>query len=473
MNALSPGEILIKENLFMTKPLTAVLLAAGEGKRMHSDTSKMLHSICGRSLIGWAYHAVKDIVQEPPVAVVGHKAEDVKAHMGDSLRYALQAEQRGTGHALLCAKAYFENRTGKLLVIAGDMPLLRAETLAALADAPGAAALLTAKLDDPTGYGRVVRDETGNIMGIVEHRDATPEQRAIHEVNLSAYCFDIEALMGCLDKLTCSNDQGEYYITDCISLLYEAGHTMSTFTVPAWEGMGVNDRLQLSQCENLMRKRINEAHMLAGVTMLDPERTYIEANVTIGRDCLLYPDVVLEGNTVIGEKTTLCPGCRIIDSKVGSGCTFQAVVARDAIVGDNVTIGPFVQLRPGSNIAKGCKIGDFVEIKNSNVGEGTKLPHLSYIGDGDVGCRVNVGCGSVFVNYDGAKKHRTVVGDDVFIGCNTSLVAPVTVGDRAFTAAGSVVTKDIPADGFAIARQQQTTKEGYAAVIRARKKQQK
>lgn len=450
------------------KPLTAILLAAGEGKRMHSARPKVLHEIAGRPLVGWGLEAARAAVAETPVLVIGHAADAVRAAIGDAARYALQPEQRGTGHALACARAYFEGRKGRVLVLAGDMPLLRPETLRKLAEAPGAAALLTTRLPEPKGYGRILRDAEGGVAGIVEERDASEAERAIEEVNVSAYCFEISALVDCLDRLTCENAQGEYYLTDCIALLHRAGQRISAVEIPREEGMGVNDRAELAACAAVLRARINADHMRAGVTMLDPAAVYLDASVSLGEDCTLYPGVVLEGETMIGPGTTLYPGTRLIDCTVGANCALQAVVGREAKVGDAVTIGPFVQLRPGTEIADGCKIGDFVEIKNAVVGPGTKLPHLSYIGDADLGARVNVGCGTAFANFDGRKKHRTKIGDDAFIGCNTSLVAPVSVGARAYTAAGSAITEDIPDEALAIARARQITKEGRGEPLRRR-----
>ncbi|MDD3920544.1 MAG: bifunctional UDP-N-acetylglucosamine diphosphorylase/glucosamine-1-phosphate N-acetyltransferase GlmU [Eubacteriales bacterium] len=452
---------------------TAVILAAGEGKRMCSDTPKMLHTLCGRPLVGWAVSAAAPIVSEPPVVVIGHRAEEVKEALGDSVRYAYQREQHGSGHALMCARELLEGKPGYVLVLAGDMPLFRQETLAQLSEIDCAAAILTIDLADPTGYGRVIRNAEGNAIAIVEHRDATPAQREIHEVNISAYCFDIQKLLGCLDKLTCNNDQGEYYITDCIELLAQAGETVRAIKIPTEEGMGVNDRVQLAACTKVLQKRINEAHMRAGVTMPDPDAVYIEHSVKIGRDCTVWPGVVLRGNTKIDEHTELLPACRITDSHIGSFCQLAGVIAQDAVVGNNVKIGPYVNLRPGTQIADGCKIGDFVEIKNTVVGEGTKLPHLSYFGDGEIGARVNAGCGTVFANYDGFKKSRTKIGNDVFLGCHTLLVPPVTVGDGAFTAAGSVITEDIPAGGFAIARSKQVTKQDYVENMKNRLRNEK
>lgn len=452
---------------------TAVILAAGEGKRMHSKTPKMLHTLCGRPLVGWALQAASPLVKEPPIVVVGHCAEQVKNALGEGFRYALQAEQHGSGHALMCARSYLEGKSGYALVLAGDMPLFREETLAQMQSIDCAGAILTIDLADPTGYGRVIRNESGNAVAIVEHRDATEAQRAIHEVNISAYCFDIQKLLHCLDRLTCDNDQGEYYITDVVSLLASAGETVKAIKIPTEEGMGVNDRVQLAACTKILQRRINEAHMLSGVTMIDPDAAYIDHSVKLAQDCTIWPGVVLQGNTKIDEGTELLPACRIKDSHIGSGCRLAGVVAQDTVVGNNVTIGPYDNLRPGTHIGDNCKIGDFVEIKNTVVGEGTKLPHLSYFGDGDIGCRVNAGCGTVFANYDGFKKSRTKIGNDVFLGCHTVLVPPVTVGDSAFTAAGSVITEDVPTGGFAIARSKQVTKHDYVENMKNRLKNKK
>ena len=451
------------------KPISAILLAAGEGKRMKSDIPKVLHEVCGLPMVTCALRSVEHLVEETPILVVGHGAEEVKTALGDSCRYALQAQQLGTGHAVMMAAPYLEGKTGYVFVLAGDMPLLRKETLASLADAADGkgAALLTCILEDPTGYGRVIRDEKGNVLCIVEHRDADEAERAVREVNTSVYCFEIASLLAALKGLGSDNVQGEYYLTDCIAAIRESGKAVAAVVAAdASEGMGVNDRVQLAEAARIMRRRINETHMRNGVTFIDPERTYVDADVRLGYDVTLYPDVVLSGLSRIDDGAVLYPGCRINESHIGKNCVLQAVVANAAVVGDGVTMGPFVNLRPGTHVAPGCKVGDFVEIKNSHIGSGSKVPHLSYVGDADVGERVNVGCGTVFVNYDGYKKHRTTVGDNVFLGCNTNLVAPVTVASDTYIAAGSTVTDDVPEGTMAIARARQINKFGWVARYR-------
>ncbi len=423
-------------------PVISIILAAGEGKRMKSALPKVLHEICGLPMAEWVRRACA-FAQNGTLMVVGNGADEVKARI-TCTDFALQPQQLGTCHAVLCAREKLEKLDGYALVLAGDMPLLKEETLRALADAAEghAAALLTSELDDPTGYGRIVR-EGGRVKAIVEQRDATAEQLAICEVNVSAYCFKLRSLLDCLKKVGTSNAQGEYYITDCIAMLKD----VVALKAPAEECMGVNDRIQLAECAAIMRRRINRAHMLSGVTLIDPETTYIGADVTIGADTLIYPGNVLEGSTSIGCGVTLYPNCRIIDSAVGDGAH----------------IGPLVHLRPNARVGKNCRVGNFVEIKNSSVDDGSKVSHLTYVGDSDIGKDCNVGCGVVFVNYDGIKKHRSKVGDNVFIGCNTNLISPVNVGNGAYIAAGSTITDDVPDGALAIARERQTNKPGRAA----------
>ncbi len=453
----------------MHTPVSVILLAAGEGRRMCSATPKPLFPLCGIPMMSHVLKAAKPLQTEGvPLAVVGLGAEEIKAHYGERLTYCVQGEQRGSGAALLSALPYIRQQGGRILVLACDIPLVREQTLATLAQLNCDAALLTAKLEDPFGYARVSRDWDGHVLGIVEEDALTDAQKSVREARVSAYCFSAERLVEILTALSASGASA-LSMAELLTAFLKAGYMVQTMPIQPEEALTVNDRVQLSEATAILRRRINRAHMRAGITMIDPEHTYIDAGVKIGRDCTIYPGVVLEGNTVIGEGTTLYPACRIADSQFGKYCAAQGVVSKDAIVGDHVTLGPYVNLRPGTNLGNKCKIGNYIEVKNSNVGEGSKLPHLSYIGDGDVGRHVNLGCGTVFVNYDGYKKHRTVIGDNAFIGCHTSLVAPVTVGEGAFTAAGSVITEEVPAGALAVARAKQVNKLGYVAKLKVKR----
>jgi bifunctional UDP-N-acetylglucosamine pyrophosphorylase/glucosamine-1-phosphate N-acetyltransferase len=448
----------------MVSNCNAIILAAGEGKRMKSKTPKVLHSAAGKPLAAWAVDAAREATGQKPVVVIGSGAEQVKEYFGDSVSYAVQPEQLGTGHAVMCAKEYLEG-DGYALVVAGDMPLLRAETLRKIIDTAQSQdlglCLLSAVVEDPTGYGRIVRGE--NTLRIVEHKDATEEELCIKEVNPSVYCFKIPYLLEALSALKNDNSQNEYYITDCVKYISDKGYgAKAIICADAEECMGVNDRVQLAKAAALLRKRINEALMLDGVAIIDPDSTYIEAGVKIGQDVVIYPGVTLEGNTVIAEDAVLYPGSRISNSSIGKGTKVQNSVILDSSVGENSTIGPYAYLRPGSVIGNGCRVGDFVEVKNSTIKDGAKVSHLTYIGDGEIGEKTNIGCGVVFVNYDGQKKSRTTVGKNAFIGCNVNLIAPVTVEDGAYVAAGSTVTKDVEKDALCIARSRQTVIEGWA-----------
>ncbi len=461
-----------KEN-DMNMPVNTILLAGGASKRMMTEKQKVLHVLCGKPMLDWVMEAAAGLrgyeQAGQPVAVVGFGMEQVKTTYQSRLRYVEQKQQRGSGSALLAAREELRQAKGRALVLAGDLPLLKKETLQKLAGQAGSAALLTAEVENPAGYARVFRYKEGNLLSVVEEENLSAEQYACKEVRVSAYCFDIPALLQVLDTIAAAGENNECSMSDILNAFIAAGEAVETVTTTPEEAMGVNDRVQLAACTKVLQRRINAKHMLAGVTMIDPEATYIEASVKLGKDCTLYPGVVLMGNTVIEEGCVLYPACRITDSHFGRYVEAQGVIARDAVVGNGVTLGPFVNLRPGTRLGDMVKVGDFVEIKNSAVGEGSKLPHLSYIGDGDVGKRVNLGCGTVFVNYDGYKKHRTKVGDGAFIGCNTSLVAPVEVGKNAFTAAGSVITEDVPDETLALARARQVNKVGYMSKLRVKR----
>jgi bifunctional UDP-N-acetylglucosamine pyrophosphorylase/glucosamine-1-phosphate N-acetyltransferase len=459
----------------MEKRIFSIILAAGEGTRMKSKRPKVLHQVCGYPIIEYVVRAASEVSGDLPVVVVGHRAEEVKQYLGERVRYAYQPQLLGTGHAVMMAQPVLKDAEGYVVILAGDAPLIRGCTLQQMVQhavqGGYGAVVLSAVVDDPTGYGRIIRDDDGDLERIVEHRDATEEQRRIREVNSSIYCFDVQLLFSSLERLDNRNSQGEYYLTDVIEVMKRHGVKVGVLMAQdADEVLGINTRGQLAEVDRKMRLRINRSHMDRGVTIIDPEHTYIGPDVVIGCDTVVYPGNVLEGSTIIGEDCVLYPNNRVVNSVIGNGVQLQASVVLDSRIGDATTVGPYAYLRPGSVIGNGVRIGDFVEIKNSSIGDGTKISHLTYVGDAEVGKGVNLGCGVVFVNYDGVKKHRTVVEDKAFIGCNVNLVAPVRVGQEAYIAAGSTITEDVPGKALAIARERQINKEGW--VERRRQKMQ-
>ena len=442
--------------------ITAVILAAGEGKRMKSNYSKVIHKVAGKPIIKRVCETVKNAGIEKCVLVVGHKQEQVRETMGESVLYAVQSEQLGTGHAVMQAIPQIEDAQ-RVIVLCGDAPLLSSETLKEALkineERKEYATIFTAEFDDPTGYGRIVRNQNGEVVGIVEHKDATEEQRKIKEVNSSMYCFDKKALVEALGKLDNNNAQNEYYLTDVIKIMIAEGKKVGTYIVADKdEIMGINDREQLSVANEIARRKINKEYMKNGVTIIDTNTTYIDGDAKIGKDTIIYPGTILEGAVEIGENCTIGPNSKITNSVIGNDTQVINSVLIDCKVGNSTTVGPFAYLRPNSNVGDHARIGDFVEIKNSNIGNGTKVSHLTYVGDSDVGENVNFGCGTVTVNYDGINKHRTIIGNNTFIGCNTNLVAPVKLGDRVYTAAGTTVTNDVPDDALVIGRVRQEVK---------------
>jgi bifunctional UDP-N-acetylglucosamine pyrophosphorylase/glucosamine-1-phosphate N-acetyltransferase len=445
------------------RPLAAVVLAAGEGTRMRSKTPKVLHPLCGRPMI---LHVLDRLVELPLariVVVVGHEAERVTKTVQEQLATDIPVEfveqrlQRGTGDAAsvgLTGSGFDLDAEDDVLVLTGDTPLLRAETLAVLATehrlVDAAATILTADLDEPTGYGRIVRDARGGVDRIVEQADATDAELEITEVNSSIYCFRRGLLAPALRRLDPENAQGEYYLTDVIGVLRAAGHVViGAHADDPTETLGVNDRDQLAAAEAVLRRRINRTWMRAGVSMTDPERTYVDASVELEPDVALLPDTMLEGRTVVGAGSVIGPTCQLVDTIVGERATVRQTVAYETEIGDGATIGPFVSLRPGTRVAAGAHVGTFVETKNADIGEGAKVPHLAYVGDAEIGPDANIGAGTITANYDGRRKNRTKVGRDARIGSNTVLVAPVEVGDGAYTAAGAVVARDVPPGALA------------------------
>ncbi|WP_127588078.1 bifunctional UDP-N-acetylglucosamine diphosphorylase/glucosamine-1-phosphate N-acetyltransferase GlmU [Paenibacillus koleovorans] len=453
--------------------ILGIVLAAGQGKRMKSKLYKVMHPVCGKPLVGHVVDVLDEVNADRKVVIVGHGAETVKAYLGDRAEYAMQAEQLGTGHAAMQAEALLEGEDGIALITTGDTPLISADSLGAMIrqhiESGASASVLTAMVDQPFGYGRIVRNADGLVTAIVEQKDCTPEQQWIREINTGIGCFDKHKLFQALKQLKNDNAQREYLLTDVFGILAEQGDKVLGYcTADATEGMGINDRVQLSEAERVMRGRINRRHMLNGVTIIDPSNTYIEKEVQIGADTVVYPGTFLRGVTVIGEDCMIGPHADMTNTVVRNGTTVQHSVLTDATVGEETAIGPFAYLRPGSRIGNQVKIGDFVEIKNAELGDGTKVSHLSYVGDAVVGKNVNIGCGAITVNYDGYNKNITEICDDAFVGSNVNLIAPVRIGEGAYVVAGSTITHEVPAGDLAIARERQTNKPGYADKLRQR-----
>lgn len=433
--------------------LVNVILAAGFGTRMKSDIPKVLHPVLGRPMIEWAVGMAEAVSSRPPVVVVGHGREQVQAHLGARATYVVQEQLLGTGHALQQTRSLLAGQTDLVLVTYADMPLLRAETLAALVEgyrrsaeqgsAP-ALSMLTVRRDDPQGFGRILRDAQGAIQAIVEEADCTDEQRRITELNPGVYCFDAAWLWDNLDKIPLSA-KGEYYLTDMVGIAVAQGRTVVTLDAPAADVDGINNRVQLAHASGVLRLRILEAHMLNGVTIVDPANTWIEAGVTIGADTTIWPGTYLHGATRIGRHAVIGPNSQIVDSAIGDGCRVSYAVVEQAIMEAHSEIGPYGHLRKGAHLGEGVHMGNFGEVKNSYLGPGVKMGHFSYVGDAQIGENVNIGAGTITCNFDGKHKNQTVIGDNAFIGSDTLLVAPVVIGPDARTGAGSVVTHNVAA----------------------------
>ena len=443
---------------------TGLILAAGMGTRMKSKMPKVIHKVCGKELVRWVIDASKKAGAADIVTVIGHKAEMVRPVIENDTKIAIQSEQLGTGHAVMQAADFIGD--GCVVILAGDTPLIRPETIKAAVEyheAQGnSATVITAEMEDATGYGRIVRAADGAVLRIVEQKDATDEEKKIREINSGMYVFDGAALKSALSKLTPNNAQGEYYLTDTLEILRNEGKRIGGYTIADNDEIrGINNRVQLSEAEEVMQERINKYHMTNGVTIIAPKTVFISAEAEIGQDTVIASNVTIEGCTKIGSDCVIEMGSKIVDSELGDGVKVTGSVILKSRIGDNTNVGPFAYVRPGCVIGKDVKVGDFVEVKNDTIGDGTKISHLTYLGDSDIGKNVNFGCGTVTCNYDGKDKFRSTIGDDVFVGCNTNFVSPVKIGDGSYIAAGSTITEDVPEDSLAIARSRQTNKTGW------------
>jgi bifunctional UDP-N-acetylglucosamine pyrophosphorylase / glucosamine-1-phosphate N-acetyltransferase len=451
------------------KNVSALVLAAGKGTRMKSSLVKVMHPLVGRPMIHWPVEAAREAGASRLVLVVGHQADTVREYFAGAgeIAFATQEQQLGTGHAVASAAPILKGTGGVVLILCGDVPLIRPETLKGLLAyheaRQAAVTVLTTHLDNPHGYGRVVKREGGRVLRIVEETDATEEEKDITEVNSGIYCVESDFLFDAVLTLTNDNAQGEYYLTDIITAAVKQGDLCVSF--PAADGaeiMGVNDRMQLAVASSALRKRIGETLMLSGVTLIDPSNTYIDKEVIVGTDTVIYPNVHISGSTRIGDRCILEPSVTILGCTIGNDVTVKAgSVLTEAFLHDHVAVGPMAHLRPGTELMEHVKIGNFVETKKVVIGTGSKASHLTYLGDAVIGKNVNVGCGTITCNYDGAKKHRTIIGDDVFVGSDVQFVAPVSIGANSLIAAGTTVTQDVPPDSLAIARTPQINKVGW------------
>ena len=457
------------------RPAAVVVLAAGEGTRMKSSLSKVLHRIGGRTLVHHAVTAAEGLEPEHLVVIVGHAREQVTEHLAEvapKVTTAVQDQQLGTGHAVQCALADLPPLTGTVVVTYGDVPLLSTDVLADLLrehhERSNAVTVLTAELDDPTGYGRIVRGPDGSVTGIVEHKDATDEQRAIREINSGVYAFEADVLRAGLDRLDTDNVQGELYLTDVVAHATADGRRVGALPVTdAWAVEGVNDRSQLAALHRELNRRTADRWLKAGVTMTDPATTWIDADVALEPDVTLEPNTLLRGHTSIATGATVGPNCELVDTEVGAGASVTNTTAHGAVIGPEATVGPYTYLRPGTVLGRKAKAGGFVEMKKAQVGAGAKVPHLTYVGDATIGAGANIGAGTIFANYDGLEKRHTTVGEHSFVGSDSVLIGGITIADGAYVAAGSTVTGDVAPGELAVARGKQRNIAGWVARRRA------
>lgn len=443
----------------------ALILAAGQGKRIKSDLPKVLHKVCGKEMVNHVIDTLRKENIEDINVIIGKGADLVKENTKSrNISYSLQEEQLGTGHAVKCAIDFLKGKRGTVAIFNGDAPLITEETIEELfkthKENGNSATILTSILNDASGYGRIIR-KGNEVLKIVEHKDCNDEELKVKEINSGMYCFEIESLVECLGNLSNNNSQGEYYLTDVIGMLKEKNEKVGALVISYEETLGVNSRVQLAEVEAVLRKRINNKHLENGVTIIDPNTTYIGIDVEIGQDTIIYPGNVLEGNTVIGKNCVLYPNSRINNSVIGESVDIQSSVILESKIGNQTTVGPFAYIRPGSIIGNNVRVGDFVEIKKSTIGNNTKVSHLTYVGDAEVGEGCNFGCGTVTVNYDGKNKNKTIIGNNSFIGCNTNLISPVTVEDNTYIAAGSTITNNVKSGELAVARAKQRNIEGW------------
>ena len=443
-----------------------VVLAAGKGTRMKSKLYKVLHKVCGKTMVEHVVDAARGVNPAKIVTVVGTGAGEVEKVLDGKSDFAFQEKQLGTGDAVMTAKEELGDKDGATLVVTGDTPLFTTETFDELfkyhAEKGNAATVLTAEAPNPLGYGRIIRDDQGNVLRIVEQKDGKPEELKVKEINTGVFCFDNKKLFEALKHVDNNNAQGEYYLTDVLEILRNSGERVGAYKMPDFsESLGVNDRIALAQATKTMQRRINEEHMRNGVSFIDPDTAYIDAGVKIGNDTVIEGNVVIKGNTEIGSDCYITNGSRIVDSKIGNHVTITSSTLQEAEMDDNTDIGPNSHLRPKAVIRKGAHIGNFVEIKKAEIGENSKVGHLTYVGDATLGKDINVGCGTIFSNYDGVKKFHTNVGDHSFIGAGSTLIAPINVADHTFIAADSTITKDVDKYDMAIARGRQVNKPDY------------
>jgi len=441
----------------------AIVLAAGQGTRMHSSLPKVLHPLLGRPMAWYAIETAYQVTSNQPIVIVGHRADEVMRALGETAHFIRQDPQLGTGHAVLQARSFLEGEADLILVTYADMPLLSHQTLSQLLNAQrshqGPISMLTIETNDPRGFGRIIRSSDGYVQEIIEEAQSTPDQLKIQELNPGVYCFSAGWLWTALERIPLS-PKGEYYLTDLVGIATSQGMTVQAIRVEAsMEMIGINTRVHLAEAEAALRKRINEHHMIQGVTLIDPETAYIEPSVAIEPDTVIWPNTYLQGQTSIGEGSVIGPNSIISNSVIGKRCKIIASMVEDAIVEDQVQVGPYSHLRKGAHLAEGAHMGNFGEVKNSYLGPGSKMNHFSYLGDATVGANVNIGAGTITCNYDGVKKHPTQIGDSAFIGSDTMLVAPVEVGEGSRTGAGSVVTKDIPPNSLAVGMPARTIKK--------------